>query len=199
MKCYLALVFNKRLKDEELVLIKDYLNVENFQFKDEKRNEIIFELKNFGNLEIEAFKQMLEAEMGLIFVLIETKIKDWKIVDDLLALYDMGIINKNVIKHHEYILQQHLLHFDNLDLLLSYLNFDSFKLKLFDENFIINLYENSANIARFARQQFMHRNSVLYQIERLNKITSLDLKNIKDVYSLYMYIVMKRIKNHKIM
>lgn len=197
MRCYLTLILNKSLRDEELFLIKDYLNADNHFFKDGDRQKIIFELNNFRSHEIEAFKQMLEAELGLIFILIETKVNDWEVIDDLIKLHNLGIINKNMIFHHEYLVQQQFLHMNNLEQMIKYLDYESFNLKLFDENFIINLYENCANIARFARQQFMHRNSVLYQIERLNKITDLDLKNIKDVYSLYIYIVIKRICSNR--
>ena len=41
-------------------------------------------------------------------------------------------------------------------------------------------FENNLNVSETSRQLFIHRNTLVYRIEKLEKITGLDLRNFDD-------------------
>lgn len=47
-------------------------------------------------------------------------------------------------------------------------------------NTINKFFENNLNVSETSRQLFVHRNTLVYRIERLQKSTGLDLRNFED-------------------
>ena len=41
-------------------------------------------------------------------------------------------------------------------------------------------FENNLNVSETSRQLFIHRNTLVYRLEKLEKITGLDLRNFDD-------------------
>lgn len=45
---------------------------------------------------------------------------------------------------------------------------------------ISNFFENNLNVSETSRQLYVHRNTLVYRIEKLNKLTGLDIRNFDD-------------------
>lgn len=45
-------------------------------------------------------------------------------------------------------------------------------------------FENNLNISETSRNAFMHRNTLLYRIEKINKTTGLNIRNFQDALTL---------------
>ncbi len=66
------------------------------------------------------------------------------------------------------------------------INLDSFK--NIDENLLItglNFIENGLNISKTSNSLFLHRNTLIYRLEKIKEILNLDLKNFKDSFIFY--------------
>ena len=48
------------------------------------------------------------------------------------------------------------------------------------QNTIQKFYENNLNISETARQLYLHRNTLVYRLERLEKILGLDIRKFED-------------------
>lgn len=73
--------------------------------------------------------------------------------------------------------------------------------KIYDEensNIIQVLFKNNLNISETARQLFMHRNTLVYRLERIERDTGLDVRRFDDAILYYVVkMVLKHIKNIK--
>jgi carbohydrate diacid regulator len=49
---------------------------------------------------------------------------------------------------------------------------------------IDNFFENNLNVSETARQLFVHRNTLVYRIEKLQKSTGLDIRTFEDAMTL---------------
>ena len=47
-------------------------------------------------------------------------------------------------------------------------------------NTINRFFENSLNISETARQLYLHRNTLVYRLERIEKAIGLDIRNFED-------------------
>ena len=47
-------------------------------------------------------------------------------------------------------------------------------------NTVNKFFENSLNVSETARQLFIHRNTLMYRIEKLQRVTGLDIRNFDD-------------------
>jgi carbohydrate diacid regulator len=61
---------------------------------------------------------------------------------------------------------------------------------LFNKNnigeMIESLVENNINISRTANNLFIHRNTLLYRLKKIEEVTGLNPRNLKELYSLLM-------------
>ncbi len=188
-----VIVFEKDIDAQEIQIIRDYLGVEDTKIED---NRLIINDINLNKNELSAFKEMIEADMGKRFRLFYLNLYNREIIDDFIQLHNLGIINSNLIIQADYLPEYQLYKSDNLDLILHSLNLDFSLFKDADLDFIINLYRNNGNVARVARSEYMHRNSVIYQIDRLSKMSGLNLKefmNLRRLYLCALIIKMKKI------
>ena len=56
-----------------------------------------------------------------------------------------------------------------------------------DEETLSNLekfFDNNLNVSETSRQLFLHRNTLVYRIEKLQKVTGLDVRNFDDAMTL---------------
>lgn len=47
-------------------------------------------------------------------------------------------------------------------------------------------FENNLNISETSRNSFMHRNTLLYRIDKIHKMTGLNIRNFQDAVTLMM-------------
>ena len=65
------------------------------------------------------------------------------------------------------------------------------KIKTIDENLLytgINFIENDLNISKTSSSLFLHRNTLIYRLEKIKEFLNLDLKNFKDAMVFYLSI-----------
>ena len=53
-----------------------------------------------------------------------------------------------------------------------------------EKNFLQQFFENSLNVSETSRQLYIHRNTLVYRIEKLQKVTGLDVRNFDDAMTL---------------
>lgn len=64
---------------------------------------------------------------------------------------------------------------------------------------INNFFENSLNVSETDRQMFIHRNTILYRIEKVKRITSIDLKIFEHAETFKIALMVSRyLKNNPI-
>lgn len=64
-------------------------------------------------------------------------------------------------------------------------------IKNMDENLLytgINFIENDLNITKTSNSLFLHRNTLIYRLEKIKEILNLDLKNFRDSFVFYLSI-----------
>ena len=64
-------------------------------------------------------------------------------------------------------------------------------IKNMDENLLytgINFIENDFNITKTSNSLFLHRNTLIYRLEKIKEILNLDLKNFRDSFVFYLSI-----------
>lgn len=62
-------------------------------------------------------------------------------------------------------------------------------IKNIDENLLttgINFIENGLNISKTSNMLFLHRNTLIYRLEKIKEYLNLDLKNFKDAFIFYL-------------
>lgn len=73
--------------------------------------------------------------------------------------------------------------------LSSLIKFDI--IKSIDENLLttgINFIENGLNISKTSSVLFLHRNTLIYRLEKIKEYLNLDLKNFKDAFIFYLSV-----------
>ena len=53
------------------------------------------------------------------------------------------------------------------------------------------LFKNNLNISETSRNAFVHRNTLVYRLDKIQRLTGLDARNFNDAVSLYLYMWMK--------
>lgn len=77
---------------------------------------------------------------------------------------------------------------------------DDYKKLLSDEmlNTVHNFFENSLNLSETSRQLYIHRNTLVYRLDKIQKITGLDLRNFDDAVTFKIMIMLgKSLANKK--
>ena len=68
-----------------------------------------------------------------------------------------------------------------------------------DLDIILSLADNNMVVTRVAKAVFMHRNSVLYRIRRIKKLTGLDPMNFYDLHNLLISMKLISVKKERSM
>lgn len=59
------------------------------------------------------------------------------------------------------------------------------------EQFIKDFAMSDLNVSRAAKEMFIHRNTMIYKLDKLNEVSGFDLRCFKDAYILYMLVESK--------
>ncbi|MBQ7579657.1 MAG: helix-turn-helix domain-containing protein [Clostridia bacterium] len=59
----------------------------------------------------------------------------------------------------------------------------------------IMMFENNLNISETSRNAFLHRNTLVYRIEKIQKLSGLNIKNFEDAFTLKLLMVLYYEKN----
>ena len=57
-----------------------------------------------------------------------------------------------------------------------------------NEEFIRGFAECDLNVSRASKEMFIHRNTMMYKLDKLKETSGFDLRNFKDAYILYMLV-----------
>jgi len=60
---------------------------------------------------------------------------------------------------------------------------------------VITMLENNLNLSESSRNAFIHRNTLVYRIEKVQKLTGLNIKNFEDAFLLKLLMVIYYEKN----
>ncbi|GHU51635.1 hypothetical protein AGMMS49975_05730 [Clostridia bacterium] len=74
-------------------------------------------------------------------------------------------------------------------------------LENFDEETIVTIhkfFENNLNVSETARQLYIHRNTLVYRLDKLQKITGLDLRVFDDAITFKIAMLVNRFINYKL-
>ena len=57
---------------------------------------------------------------------------------------------------------------------------------------IMKFFENSLNVSETSRQLFIHRNTLVYRLEKIRKLTGLDLREFDDAIVFKVALMVKK-------
>ena len=57
---------------------------------------------------------------------------------------------------------------------------------------IKKFFENSLNVSETSRQLFVHRNTLVYRLDKIQKLTGMDLRNFEDAMLFKVAMMVKR-------
>jgi len=60
-----------------------------------------------------------------------------------------------------------------------------------------SFFENSLNVSETARKMFIHRNTLVYRLDKINKLTGLDITRFEDAMVLKLAIMLRKYLQHK--
>lgn len=181
---------------------------------DERSIILVKELKEKdGREEIEAIAKSiydtLTAEaMTNIYVSIGTAVNDLKNVslsykEAKLAL-EVGKIfeeNKNVVNYEQLGIGRLIYQLDG-SLCKMFVNevLHGVSIDQFDEETLITVnkfFENNLNVSETSRQLYIHRNTLVYRLDKLEKMTGLDLRNFDDAIIFKIMLMVSKYLNYR--
>ena len=62
---------------------------------------------------------------------------------------------------------------------------------------IHKFFENNLNVSETARKLFVHRNTLVYRLEKIKKITGLDLREFDDAITFKVALMVKKYLNSR--
>ena len=69
----------------------------------------------------------------------------------------------------------------------------------FDEETLVTIdkfFENSLNVSETSRQLFIHRNTLVYRLDKIQKNTNLDLRNFEDAIAFKIALMVVKYMKH---
>lgn len=176
-------VFNKQPLKEDINILGDFLNSHNYQLE---HHTLIYP-QTFKQEMLETSINMLESELGLDVLVV--CLNNLDILACVLRLKQLRIIQEKVIDIQKYLYEISIINFHNICDLTQFSKYNLSLMKNYDLEFVINFYQSHGSIADIARKFYMHRNTVLYKIDRINRLTKLNIKNMQDLKNLYFNIL----------
>lgn len=111
--------------------------------------------------------------------------------------------NEEAIYHYDQMMIYHLIHEIREDARDKY--FDdygsAFKDLVHDEELIqtaIRFFENDLNITETSRQLYVHRNTLIYRLNKIEKLTGLDLRSFDDAIQFFMLMLIWRFGDYEV-
>ncbi len=180
-------------------------------------NTYIFDLDKVDNYEIldlkvELFNKLLPAILKnntsnkfittkdlilYINIYISSKVDNYEILDLKVELFNKllpAILKNNT--SNKFITTKDLILYINIYIsskdksICKLIDFN--KIKTIDKNLLytgINFIENNLNISKTSSSLFLHRNTLIYRLEKIKELLDLDLKDFKDAMVIFNYTV----------
>jgi len=54
---------------------------------------------------------------------------------------------------------------------------------------VLSFFENNLNISETSKKVFMHRNTLIYRLDKISKLTGLDIRKFDDAMTMYILLV----------
>ncbi|MCK4257593.1 MAG: helix-turn-helix domain-containing protein [Halanaerobiales bacterium] len=171
------------IRGENLVLIKSFETSDS-----QKQNKIIMELAN--RIEADLNKSITKFAIGIgqIFVELEKLYLSFRGAKNAIEVGEKIYINAE-----SKIYSLNHLGYDYFLPFIDPFSIDYYFSHLFDQNIFAkeeigqileSLVNNNLNISKAASEFFVHRNTLLYKLDKIKKKTGLDPKNAKDLFTL---------------
>lgn len=110
------------------------------------------------------------------------------ILDEILSLFIKDNSNK-FLNLNDLIIYKMISLTKNKDYFNDLIDYEN--IKSIDENLLhtgLNFIENDLNISKTSNALFLHRNTLIYRLEKIKEYLNLDLKNFKDALTFYISV-----------
>lgn len=111
------------------------------------------------------------------------------IVNELLPIVIKDNNTHKVLNLHDLIIYKTIYLCNNDNFLLHLVDFDI--IKNMDDSVLLtglNFIENGLNISKTSSALFLHRNTLVYRLDKIKELLNLDLKNFKDAFVFYLSV-----------
>ncbi|MBR6071800.1 MAG: helix-turn-helix domain-containing protein [Acholeplasmatales bacterium] len=149
-----------------------------------KNNNIVIYHSYNDEEEIRRMLLALEVElMTNMYAYLSNDSSDDRLDEEL----EIGLKLLEFIPHGVFNLKEALLHANNVkgkDKILSFI----LKYTGISEDFIRDFAKCDLNVSKASKEMFIHRNTMIYKLDKLKEISGFDLRCFKDAYILYMLV-----------
>lgn len=111
------------------------------------------------------------------------------IVNELLPIVIKDNNTHKVLNLHDLIIYKTIYLCNNDNFLFHLVDFDI--IKNMDDSLLLtglNFIENGLNISKTSSALFLHRNTLVYRLDKIKELLNLDLKNFKDAFVFYLSV-----------
>ncbi len=187
--------------NQNIVLIKELVDTKDYA----EASEVAFSIVDMLNTEI--MQNARVSYSTIIGSIIETT-RAYQEASEALEIGEIFKIQEQVISYNDlgiekwiYKMPFAMCKFYLDEVFLGKINkvFDEEAAKIFyDEtiNTVEKMFENNLNISETARQLFIHRNTLVYRIDKIHKMTGLDLRNFEDALVFKIAIMINQYKDY---
>ena len=139
-------------------------------------------------IESETYSNSYVFEFGIINSIDKFNSKI-NIINNLLPKLLKNNPENKFISNKDLILYQNIMLLSKDDSFFSLINYE--KIKMLDENLLhtgLKFIESGLNLSKTSSSLFIHRNTLIYRLEKIKELLDLDLKNYKDSMIFYLSI-----------
>jgi len=201
---YYLILISSSNPDDVAKLLNNYLDNHDISFIYKQENIILVGSENIYE-DVKKLNSLLQAELMIkIKLTYSNKISDLsKLRSNYLKLKELNKLSNifatknNVVSINDFELERLILNL-NQSISSEYLKENSFVFDLDqeDKNMIEALIDNNLNIAQTSRSLYVHRNTLLYRIEKFKNHFSYDLLNFNDVLKIKLLLILAEITNY---
>ena len=194
MNSYFYLVYQQNLDFNTLkdILYNLYEDINIVEYK----NHLLINSKTKLSIDIDT-TEIIEAESySNTYIFDLDKVDNYEILDLKVELFNKllpAILKNNT--SNKFITTKDLILYINIYIsskdksICKLIDFN--KIKTIDKNLLytgINFIENNLNISKTSSSLFLHRNTLIYRLEKIKELLDLDLKDFKDAMVFYLSI-----------
>ena len=188
------LIYQQNLEFDNLKRILDnlYENINIFEYNQYlilNSNEILdIDLSTPEIIESETYSKTYIAYLGKINNIDIFNFR-LSILDEVLSLLNVGTNLSKFITLHDLTIYKAISLIGKEKSFYSLIDFES--IKNMDENLLhtgLSFIENDLNISKTSSYLFLHRNTLIYRLEKIKELLGLDLKTFKDSFVFYLSI-----------
>ena len=175
----------KNLIEYEKIIVDVFKQLAGNNIKSENKDNIIFIYADYENNE--DIKDMLLAfEASLmtnIFAYISTDTSSVRLEkEEKLAIELLNVLKPGVYDLKSALITNPILN-DKSDILSYILDGTGI-----NETFVKGFVESNLNVSQAAKNMFIHRNTMIYKLDKLRTMTGFDIREFKDAFILYLLI-----------